>query len=94
MSALFLILLVALIGLGFLDPLFWVAAAVVVYGITRSRPDRGSRDRGGGSEPRDYRDYRDYREHRNRQERWDRRYYRQNRARRRNQARRDRDYRG
>ncbi|MFE1028041.1 hypothetical protein ACFW5I_26315 [Streptomyces sp. NPDC058818] len=87
MFALLLILLVVLFGLGFLNPIWWMAAAVLAYGITRGRPDRGDGPgRSGGSGPGGYRDYR---ERRNRQERWDRRYSRQNRARWRNEDRRD-----
>ena len=87
MFVLLLILIVALFGFGFLNPIWWVAAAVLVYGVTRHGRDRGGgRSRYGSS---DLGDYRDYQEGRIRQERWDRRYSRQNRARWRREDRRD-----
>ncbi|GAA4090032.1 hypothetical protein [Streptomyces shaanxiensis] len=89
MLVLLLILIAALFGFGFLDPIWWVAAAVLVYAATRHGRDRGGgRSRSGSS---DLGDYRDYQERRNRQERWDRRYSRQNRARWRREDRRDRE---
>jgi hypothetical protein len=88
---LILILIAALFGLGFLHPIWWVAAAVLVYGVAHHGRDRGGgRSYSGGSDPGDYRDYRD---RRNRQDRWDRRYSRQNRARWRRQDRRDHEHR-
>ncbi|MFF7451265.1 MULTISPECIES: hypothetical protein [unclassified Streptomyces] len=85
MFVLFLVLVVVLFGLGFLNPLWWVAAAVLVFGVTRHARDGGAgRSRGGGSALggyRDYEDYREYRDHRARQDRWERRYSRQNRGR-------------
>ncbi|MFC8095715.1 hypothetical protein [Streptomyces sp. NPDC057301] len=91
MFVLLLILIAVLFGFGFLDPIWWVAAAVLVYGATRHARGRGGgRSRGGSS---DLGDYRDYRERRVRQERWDRRYSRQNRARWRREDRRDREHR-
>jgi hypothetical protein len=95
-SVLLLVLIVVLFGLGFLDPLWWVAAAILLYGVTRhsrGRDRRGSRTLGGGSglgAQGSYGDYQDYRERRDRRERWDRRYSRQNRARWRREDRRDR----
>ncbi|MCT9079167.1 hypothetical protein [Streptomyces fulvoviolaceus] len=92
MFVLLLILIVALFGLGFLDPLWWVAAAVLVFGATRY-----GRDRGGGWIRRDGSDlgeYRDYENRRDRQDRWDRRYSRQHRARWRREDRRDHERRG
>lgn len=87
-----LILIAVLFGLGFLDPLWWVAAAVLVYGVTRHGRGRvGGRSRDGGS---GLGDYQDYRERRDRRERWDRRYRRQNRARWRREDRRDHEHRG
>lgn len=87
MFVLLLILIVVLFGVGFINPLWWVAAAVLVYGVTRhGRGLGGGRIRDGGSE---LGDYRDYRERRDRRERWDRRYSRQNRARWRREDRRD-----
>ncbi|GAA1369511.1 hypothetical protein [Streptomyces beijiangensis] len=80
MLVLLLILLVLLFGLGFLNPIWWVAAAIVVYGLVRTGRSRG-RDAGS-----DYGDYRDYRD---RQDRWDRRYRRQRRGRWNRQDRRD-----
>jgi protein-S-isoprenylcysteine O-methyltransferase Ste14 len=81
---LLLILIVVLFGFGFLNPIWWVAAAVLVYGATRYGRDRGEgRGRSGSSDLGDYRDYRD------RRERWDRRYSRRNRARWRCEGRRD-----
>jgi hypothetical protein len=87
-----LILIAALFGFGFLHPIWWVAAAVLVYGATRHARDRGGgRSRGGGSDLGDYRDYRDYRD---RQDRWDRRYSRKNRTRWRREDRRDHEHHG
>jgi hypothetical protein len=87
---LLLILIAALFALGFLHPIWWVAAAVLVYGTTRHARDRvGGRDRDGGS---DFGDYRDYQERRDRQDRWDRRYSRRNRARWQREDRRDHEH--
>ncbi|MGW7202822.1 hypothetical protein [Streptomyces sp. NPDC054837] len=70
------ILALILFGFGFLNPLWWLAAAVLVFGSTRYGRNRGGgRGRRAGS---DFGDYRDYENHRDRQ---DRRYSRQNRAR-------------
>jgi hypothetical protein len=88
---LLLALIVVLFGFGFLNPIWWVAAAVLVYGATRYRRDRGGGLSRGGSS--DLGDYRDYQERRNRQERWDRRYSRQHRARWRREDRRDHEHR-
>jgi hypothetical protein len=89
-SVLLLILIVVLFGLGFLHPLWWVAAAVLLFGATRYGRDRGGGwIRGDGSDLGDYRDYRDYQERRDRQDRWARRYSRQNRARWRREDRQD-----
>ncbi|MDO0937632.1 hypothetical protein QQY66_40105 [Streptomyces sp. DG2A-72] len=86
-----LILIMVLFGLGFLDPIWWVAAAVLVFGATRYGRDRGGgRGRSGRSE---LGDYRDYQERRDRQDRWDRRYRRQHRARWRREDRRDHEHR-
>ncbi|MCK8434264.1 hypothetical protein G3I77_14895 [Streptomyces sp. D2-8] len=90
MFVLLLILIVALFGFGFLNPIWWVAGAVLVYGVTRHGRDRGGgRSRNGSS---DLGDYRDYQELRDRRERWDRRYSRQNRARWRREDRRDHEH--
>ncbi|MCL6668768.1 hypothetical protein [Streptomyces panaciradicis] len=92
MFVLLLILVAALFALGFLHPIWWVAAAVLVYGTTRYARDRGGvRGRGGGSDPGDY-DYRDYQERRDRQDRWERRYSRQNRGRWQREDRRDHEH--
>lgn len=90
MFVLLLIIALILFGLGFLNPIWWVAAAVLVFGATRFGLDRG-RGRGGGADPGEYREYRDRRE---RQDRWDRRYSRQHRGRWRREDRRDRERRG
>ncbi|MFF6877028.1 hypothetical protein ACFY9S_17140 [Streptomyces sp. NPDC012474] len=91
MFVLLLILIVALFGFGFLNPIWWVVGAVLVYGVTRHGRDRGGgRSRNEGS---DLGDYRDYQELRDRRERWDRRYSRQNRARWRREDRRDHEHR-
>ena len=87
---LLLILIAALFGLGFLDPVWWVAAAVLVFGAAHY-----SRDRGGGlgrGNRSDLGDYRDYQDRRDRQDRWDRRYSRQNRARWRREDQRDHEH--
>ncbi|GAQ63784.1 hypothetical protein [Streptomyces scabiei] len=95
MSVVFLVLVAVLFGLGFLDPLWWVAAAVMLFVATRHGRDRGGgRIRGDGSDRADYRDYRDYESRRDRQDRWDRRYSRQHRARLRREDREDRERRG
>ncbi|MEV0260699.1 hypothetical protein AB0I49_05060 [Streptomyces sp. NPDC050617] len=85
MFVLLFILLAVLIGLGFLDALWWVAAAVLVFALVHygRGGTRGWR-RGSDAEYGEYRDYRD------RQERWDRRYRRQRRGRWMRQERRDR----
>ena len=89
MFVLLLVLIVVLFGLGFLDPVWWVAAAVLVFGAAHY-----SRDRGGGlgrSDRSDLGDYRVYEQRRDRQDRWDRRYTRRHRARWRREDRRDRE---
>ncbi|WP_328552343.1 MULTISPECIES: hypothetical protein [unclassified Streptomyces] len=92
MFVLLLVPIVVLIGLGFLNPLWWVAAAALFFGATRYGRDRGGGwIRGDGS---DRKGYRDYQERRDRQDRWDRRYSRQNRARWRREDRRDHERRG
>ncbi|MFD5080009.1 hypothetical protein [Streptomyces sp. NPDC058371] len=89
MAILLLLLIVVLFGLGFLNPIWWVAAAVLVLVAGRSRRDRGSGwGRRDGS---DMREYRDYEARRDRQDRWDRRYSRRHRARWRREDRRDRE---
>jgi hypothetical protein len=88
---LLLILIAALFALGFLHPIWWVAAAVLVYGATRNARDRGGVRGRGGSDLGDY-DYREYQERRDRQDRWERRYSRQNRGRRQREDRRDHEH--
>jgi hypothetical protein len=92
---LLLVLIVVLFGLGFLNPLWWVAAAVLLFGATRYGRDRGGGwIRDDGSDLGDHQDDRGYQECRDRQDRWDRRYSRQNRARWRREDRRDHERRG
>ncbi|MDV9168846.1 hypothetical protein R6V09_01630 [Streptomyces sp. W16] len=91
MFVLLLILIVVLFGLGFLNPLWWVAAAVLVFAATRHGRGGGGWIRGDGS---DLGEYRDYENRRDRQDRWDRRYSRRHRARWRREDRRDRERRG
>ncbi|MFI1969771.1 hypothetical protein BLA24_17015 [Streptomyces cinnamoneus] len=91
MFVLLLILIVVLFGLGFFSPIWWVAAAVLVFGVTRHGRARGGgwiHDDGSGLG-----NYRDYQARRDRQDRWDRRYSRQHRARWRREDRRDRELR-
>ncbi|MCZ4509077.1 hypothetical protein O3Q52_12850 [Streptomyces sp. ActVer] len=89
MFALLLVLILVLFGLGFLDPVWWVAAAVLVFGAAHYSRDRGgSPGRGNRS---DLGDYRGYEQRRDRQDRWDRRYTRRHRARWRREERRDRE---
>nr|WP_202538554.1 hypothetical protein [Streptomyces sp. SID8379] len=77
-----LLLAVALIGLGFLNALWWVAAIVVIFGAFRYGRT------GGVYDP----EYRAYRDQRDRRARWDRRYAREREGRRRREVRRwDRD---
>ncbi|MFD5628930.1 hypothetical protein [Streptomyces sp. NPDC127072] len=90
MFVLLLILIVVLFGLGFVSPLWWVAGAVLVFGVFRYGRDRGVGRRRGS----DVGEYRTYRDRRERQDRWDRRYSRQHRARWRREDRRDRERRG
>ncbi|MEV5799842.1 hypothetical protein [Streptomyces collinus] len=86
MFVLLLILIVTLVGLGFLHPFWWLAATVLVFAAVRH-----GRDHGGDSSSVEFRDYK---ERRDRQERWNRRYSRQNRARWEREDRRDRERRG
>ncbi|GAA4808759.1 hypothetical protein [Streptomyces ziwulingensis] len=87
MIVLLIVLAVVFLGLGFLEPLWWLAAAAMLYGVTRHRRTHGGFiGRGGRS---DAAGYRDYQQRRDRTERWDRRYSRNHRARRRREDRRD-----
>ncbi|MEW1923993.1 hypothetical protein [Streptomyces sp. NPDC088360] len=89
MNVLLVVLLIALVGLGFSQPLLWLAAAALVFFMVQQY-DRGGSGKssssgsgagggagagggGGGGFPKTYRDYRIRKE---RQERWDRRYRR------------------
>ncbi|MFD3512074.1 hypothetical protein [Streptomyces sp. NPDC058657] len=73
MKLLLLLVLAVLLGLGFLNSLWWVAAAVLVFGLLRY--GRNERHHRRGS----YRDYEEYRDHRNREDHWGRRYARERR---------------
>ncbi|MFF8532955.1 hypothetical protein ACF07B_13505 [Streptomyces sp. NPDC015532] len=92
MFVLLLILIMVLFGLGFLNPPWWVPAAVLIFGVTGYGRDRhgGGWIRGDGS---DLGEYRDYESRRDRQDRWDGRYSRRYRARRRREDRRDHELR-
>ncbi|GGX69291.1 hypothetical protein [Streptomyces fructofermentans] len=88
MFVLLLLLTAVLFGLGFVNSLWWVAAAALIFGVTRHGRDRGGGwIRGDGS---DLNGYRGYKQRRDRHDRWDRRYSRQNRARWRREDRRGR----
>ncbi|AZM53026.1 hypothetical protein DMA15_10790 [Streptomyces sp. WAC 01529] len=87
MNVLIVIAILALVGLGFDQPLLWLAAAALVFYLvrfydpgapsTKNAPgpggSTGATGAGGGGYPKTYRDYRLRKE---RQERWDRRYRR------------------
>lgn len=74
MMVLLLLVLAVLFGLGFLNSLWWAAAALLVFGLMQYGR-RGRRHNHGG-----YRDYEDYRDDREREDRWGRRYVRQHRG--------------
>ncbi|WP_327325369.1 hypothetical protein OG735_24850 [Streptomyces sp. NBC_01210] len=82
MNPVLVLVVVALIGFGFMEPVLWVAAAVLVFGHVRY--GRGG-SRSGGRRDMEYREYRDRRDH---QARLERRYQRENRGRLTRQARR------
>ncbi|MER0449041.1 hypothetical protein ABR738_31565 [Streptomyces sp. Edi4] len=87
MIVLLVLLVLALFGLGFVNALWWVLGAVVVFGLFRhGRGGYGGWDREDDAGFRSYRDYRD------RQDRWGRRYDRQRRGRRLRQDRQDREH--
>lgn len=87
MAVLLFILFAVLFGLGFLNPLWWVAGAVLVFTLVHyGRGGTGGWDRGSDSGYGEYRDCRD------RQDRWGRRYRRQRRGRWNRQDRRDREH--
>ncbi|KUL63760.1 hypothetical protein [Streptomyces sp. NRRL S-1521] len=82
MNVLILIAILALIGLGFGQPILWLGAAALAFYVLRSHEVGGKPARttnpsgpggGGAGLPKTYRDYRLRKE---RQERWDRRYRR------------------
>ncbi|WP_030777866.1 hypothetical protein [Streptomyces sp. NRRL S-920] len=87
MNILIVVAVLALIGLGFDQPLLWLAAAALVFYLVRfyipgTPPTKnapapggggGATGGGGGGYPKTYRDFRLRKE---RQERWDRRYRR------------------
>ncbi|MEV0125633.1 hypothetical protein AB0I16_29500 [Streptomyces sp. NPDC050703] len=89
MNVLILIAILALIGLGFDQPILWLGAAALAFYVLRSYEGGGASGKppknkptgsgsgggggGGGGLPKTYRDYRLRKE---RQERWDRRYRR------------------
>lgn len=85
MTVLLFILVLVLFGLGFLNPLWWVAATVLVFALVG--PGRRGRGRGHDS------DYGEYKDQRDREDRWERRYRRQRRGRWNRQDRRDRGHR-
>ncbi|MEV8015393.1 hypothetical protein AB0O76_03345 [Streptomyces sp. NPDC086554] len=91
MNLLLVVLVLALIGLGFNQPLLWLAAAALVFFIFQQYDRAGSKNGsgsgsgggsggssgGGGGGGGGYpKTYRDYRLRKERQERWDRRYRR------------------
>uniref|UniRef100_A0AAU2V051 Hydrophobic protein n=1 Tax=Streptomyces sp. NBC_00003 TaxID=2903608 RepID=A0AAU2V051_9ACTN len=89
MIVLLVLLVMALFGLGFVNALWWVLGAVVLFGLFRyGRGGYGGWDRGGDAGFRNYRDYRD------REDRWGRRYDHQRRGRWLRQDRRDREHHG
>lgn len=90
MFVLWFIFLAVLFGLGFLNALWWVAAAVLVFVLVgRGWGGAGAWRRGGDS---DYGEYGAYRDYRDREDRWDRRYRRQRQGRWRRQDRRDHEH--
>lgn len=82
MNPVFLLVVLALIGLGFMEPVLWVAAAVLIFGQVRY--GRGVSRPGGRGDM----EYREYRDRRDQQARLERRYQRENRGRLARQARR------
>ena len=89
MNVLILVAILALVGLGFDQPILWLGAAALAFYLLRYYEGGGSAEKtsenkptgsgspggggGGGGAPKTYRDYRLSKE---RQERWDRRYRR------------------
>ncbi|CAM5617097.1 hypothetical protein GCM10010329_19140 [Streptomyces spiroverticillatus] len=71
MMVLLLLVLAVFFGLGFLNSLWWVAAALLIFGLMQYGRHRS---RGG------YRDYEEYRDDREREDRWGRRYARRHRS--------------
>ncbi|MHC5257406.1 hypothetical protein ACYSUO_05955 [Streptomyces sp. UC4497] len=79
MLILLLVLLAVLFGLGFLNALWWVAAAALIFAFFHyGLVGEGSWGRRGDSR---YEGYGEYRDRRDRQDRWERRYRRQRRGR-------------
>ncbi|MFE9404965.1 hypothetical protein ACFYNY_25035 [Streptomyces sp. NPDC006530] len=76
MIVLLTLIVMTLLGLGFLNALWWVAAGVLIFGLYHHR--RGGY---GGWNREDEAGFRDYRDYRDRQDRWGRRYARQRRGR-------------
>ncbi|MFH8565115.1 hypothetical protein [Streptomyces sp. NPDC017988] len=91
MNALIVVAILALVGLGFDQPLLWPAAAALAFYLVRFHEGGGSGTKsgsgtagsgggtptGGGGGAGGYpKTYRDYRLRKERQERWDRRYRR------------------
>ncbi|WP_327671076.1 MULTISPECIES: hypothetical protein [unclassified Streptomyces] len=92
MLVLLIVFVVVLLGLGFFSPLWWVAAAVLIFALFHYGRG-GNRSWGRRSDSR-YEDYGEYRDDRDREDRWDRRYRRRSRGRRLRQDRRDHERHG
>ncbi|MEU5343812.1 MULTISPECIES: hypothetical protein [unclassified Streptomyces] len=83
MGTLIILAILALVVLGFNNPVWWLAGAALLYlnfrygrtgqGTTGSSSARGP----SGSSPRGDNDYRAYRQRRDQQARWERRYRRE-----------------
>ncbi|MEU1039883.1 hypothetical protein ACFYP4_22295 [Streptomyces sp. NPDC005551] len=79
MFVLLVLVIAVLFGLGFLNPVWWVAAALLALAARRHRRDHGP----GWGRPHgaDAGEYREYAARRDRRHRWERRYNRQHQAR-------------
>ncbi|MDQ1029869.1 hypothetical protein QF035_007451 [Streptomyces umbrinus] len=82
MGTLIILAILALVVLGFNNPLWWFAGAALLYlhfryGRTGQGPSGSSSPRGAGSSARGDNDYRAYRQRRDQQARWERRYRRE-----------------
>ncbi|MDG4865428.1 hypothetical protein P8605_45510 [Streptomyces sp. T-3] len=87
MIVLFVVLALALFGLGFMNSLWWIVGAVLIFGYVHyGRRGPGRRRRGEESA------YGEYRDSRDREDRWARRYRHQRRGRWMRQDRRDREH--